>query len=68
MQQKRTGWGGGILFDNPSGTSPSLADLLSDRIAELLGRAIEEPEALTPNETREMAASIVFYLISQRRA
>ena len=35
------------------------------RIKELLGRALLKPDTLTPPEVQEMAASIVYHLLSQ---
>ena len=45
---------------------PTMADVLSARLKELLGRAIEDPETLNAGEVREMAASVMFCLSSQR--
>ena len=44
----------------------SMADLLSARLKDLLGRAIEEPETLDAAEVRELAASVLFCLASLR--
>lgn len=35
------------------------------RIKALLGRALKEPATLAPEEVREMAASLVYHLLSQ---
>ena len=35
------------------------------KIKELLGRALLKPDTLTPPEVQEMAASIVYHLLSQ---
>ena len=35
------------------------------KIKELLGRALLKPETLTPPEIQEMAASLVYHLLSQ---
>ena len=52
-----------IAHDPPSdGDHLAAADLLSARVKELLGRAMEEPETLSPGEVRELAASVVFWL------
>lgn len=37
------------------------------RIKELLGRALMKPDTLTPPEIREMAASLVYHLLTQKR-
>lgn len=37
------------------------------RIKELLGRALLKPETLMPAEVRQMAASVVYHLLAQRR-
>ena len=55
-----------LAFDPPADML-TVADALSTRIKELLGRAIEQPESLTPSETREMAAAIVFAFASLSR-
>ena len=44
----------------------TMADVLSARIKELLGRAITEPDSLDAAEVREMAASFLFCLASLR--
>ena len=68
MQRKTTTPGDGaapIPLDQAAGDDHlALADLLSARVRELLGRAIEEPETLAPGEVRELAASIMFWLAS----
>lgn len=38
------------------------------KIKGLLGRALMEPATLTPDEIQEMAASVVYHLLSQGRA
>ena len=38
------------------------------RIKELLGRALMHPETLTPDEVKQMAASLVYHLLSQNEA
>ena len=35
------------------------------KIKELLGRALMKPETLSPPEVQEMAASLVYHLLSQ---
>ncbi len=52
----------GTVVHDPSPDVLTMADVLSTRIKELLGRAIEAPETLDPSEVREMAASVVFCL------
>lgn len=37
------------------------------RIKELLGRALINPDTLSPPEVQEMAASLVYHLLSQTR-
>ena len=37
------------------------------RIKELLGQALLKPETLMPAEVRQMAASVVYHLLAQRR-
>ena len=71
MQRKLTTPADGtapFLLDQPAGDDHlALAELLSARLRELLGRAIEEPESLPPGEVRELAASVMFWLASLNR-
>ena len=37
------------------------------KIKALLGRALMEPESLSPDEVQKMAASLVYHLLSQAK-
>ena len=54
-----------VISDSPA-EGLTMADVLSARLRELLGRAIEEPETLDAADVRELAASVVFCLASLR--
>ena len=48
------------ITPQPAPTSP--------RIKELLSRALTKPETLSPAERQEMAASLVYHLIAERKS
>ena len=54
-----------ITTNTPNG-GLTMADVLSTRIKELLGRAIEQPETRDVAEVREIAAMFLFCLASLR--
>ena len=51
--------------EHPFGTITPQPPPNDPRIKALLSRALMEPQTLSPGEVREIAASIVYHLLSQ---
>lgn len=46
--------------------SPQPPDLGSDRVKDLVGRALLTPGAMTPSEVQELAASVISHLVKAK--